>query len=123
MANWNFNSGTVIGSYTSQLERNQQEENLIRQLNAEAENYRKLREHQAAMQENQQGWQSSEAVLNRRHDIFMQDDQQKYGLMMQNDMQAYEMGENAKNRSLQQYLAYQMSKMPFTNPLDRKSVV
>lgn len=116
--NWNFNSGSVLNMLNSQLERNAAEERMTQQLAAEAENYRKLREHQAAMQEDQQGWQSGEAVLNRGHDIFMQDDQQKYGLMMQNDMQAYETGENTKNRNLQRYLAYQMSKMPFTNPLD-----
>ena len=105
MANWNFNSGTVVGSYTAQLERNQQEENLIRQLNAEAENYRLLREHQAAMQADQQRWQSGESVLTRKHQSALQDDEQRFTS-----------GENRLNRAHQWGLAYQASKEAFVDP-------
>lgn len=114
--NWNFNSGTVLNMLNSQLERNAAEERMTQQLAAEAENYRLLREHQMAMQENQQGWQSGENVLGRQHDIFMQDDQQAFQKWAQNDMQAFEGGENQKNRQLQLYIARQNSRVPVINP-------
>lgn len=123
MANWRFNSQAVLNMVNAAEERNAAEDRLRQQLEAEYENYRLLREHQAQMQRGEQVWrtgerregqefQTGERIGEQRWRTGERLGTQEWGTSERLGGQRFTSGENRLNRNLEREMTNLRMSMP-----------